>query len=258
MRILSTLLWRGYAALVIIFMLSPLVFLIVFSFGESPLSTFPMGGLSLRWYEALFERASFWQAFQNSLVVTGTVGVTSTVVGSMAALALGRMRERAAVSVAMFLSFPIMLPPLVIALALLSFYVKVGLDLTLFTVILSHLLFTQPFVILIVYARMAGFDYTLIASARDLGAPPWRVFTTITLPIIRPTVIGAGLIAMAISLDDFIITFFTIGGGNTVPTLIWGMLRLGVTPTINAAGTLLIMLTISAAVIALRLTRYRG
>ena len=91
--------------------------------------------------------------------------------------------------------------------------------------ILSHLLFTQPFVVIVVYARMLSFDWRVVESARDLGASPLRAFVTVTLPIIQPTVIGAALIAVALSIDDFVITFFTIGGGNTLPTFVWGMIR---------------------------------
>ena len=156
------------------------------------------------------------------------------------------------------LTLPVMLPPLVLGVALLSFYVSVDLKLGLPTVILSHVLFTQPFVILIVHARMVNFDPRVVESARDLGASPLQAFFTVTLPIIRPVVIGAALIAMALSIDDFIITFFTIGTGNTLPTLVWGMIRTGLTPTVNAIGTLILLLTIGSTMIALWLTRYRG
>jgi spermidine/putrescine transport system permease protein len=132
----------------------------------------------------------------------------------------------------------------------------VGLGLPM--VILGHLVFTQPFVILIVYARISKFDQAIVNSARDLGASPLKAYFTVTLPNMRPTIIGAALVAMGISLDDFIITFFTIGGGNTLPTFIWGMLRKGVDPSINVVALILMTLTIGVALIALRVTRYRG
>ena len=153
---------------------------------------------------------------------------------------------------------PVMVPPLVVGLALMVFYVTLGLKLSVFTVILSHLVFTQPFVILIVHARMVGFDYVAVESARDLGASPLRAFFTVTLPIVRSTIIGAAFIAMALSLDDFIITFFTIAGGNTLPTFIWGMIRTQTDPTINAIATLLVSLTVVSSLIAMAVTRYRG
>jgi spermidine/putrescine transport system permease protein len=176
----------------------------------------------------------------------------------MAAFALARMRPSTAGVFLLFLTLPVMLPPLVLGVALLTYFSTVDIRLGLTTVILSHLVFTQPFVILIVQARMIGFDYNIVRSARDLGASPFKALFTVTLPIIRPTIIGAGMVAMALSVDDFIITFFTIGGGNTLPTFLWGMLRMGVNPSINIVATLIMMLTIAVCLLALRVTRYRG
>ena len=123
---------------------------------------------------------------------------------------------------------------------------------------LGHIVITQPFVILIVYARMATFDYAVQDSARDLGASPWQAFVTVTLPMIRATIVGAALITLAISLDEFVITFFTIGGGNTLPTFVYGKIRTTLDPSINAIATILIALTIGSTMIALRISRYRG
>ncbi len=250
--------WSGFGIFSVIFMLSPLVLVVLFSFGENIHSSFPMGGLTLSWYAALFANANFLPGLKNSAIVTGSVGVISTVIGTMAALVLARLRVKTAGAAIMTLTLPVMLPPLVLALALLASYSTLGLRLGVQTVIPSHLVFTQPFVILIVYARMANFNYAVIESARDLGASPLRAFLTVTLPIVRPTLIGAALITMAISLDEFIITFFTIGAGMTLPTLVWGMLRTSLDPSINALGTLILATTIGSTVIALRLTRYRG
>jgi spermidine/putrescine transport system permease protein len=195
---------------------------------------------------------------QNSAIVTGTVGIVTTTVGTMAAFALARLRPGiAGIGMAAF-TLPVMLPPLVLGITLLSFFSGMDARMGLQTVILAHLVFTQPFVILIVHARMANFDYAVVNSARDLGASPYKVFVTVTLPLIRPTIIGAAMIAMALSLDDFIVTFFTIGGGNTLPTFLWGMLRKGANPQINIVGFLLMTTTICASIIALRATRYRG
>lgn len=258
MNMASTWLWRGFGLLVLFFMLSPLALVVLFAFADNAVTNFPIGGLSLVWFERLAEDPEFWVAFNNSLLVAGAVGLVSTVVGTMAAMALSRMREGVAAPTMMALAAPVMVPPLMLGLALLVFYVQVGLKLGLLTVILSHLVFTQPFVILIVHARMLGFDYATVDGARDLGASPLRAFFTVTLPIIRPTVVGAAFIAMALSLDEFVITFFTISGGNTLPTFIWGMIRTQTDPTINAIAAILICLTVGSSVIALRATRYRG
>ena len=255
---LSTLVWRFVGAVYVLFLLSPLMLVILFSFTEGGMANFPIEALGLKWWQVVLNHHAFPGSFQNSLVVGGTVGVISAIVGTMAAIGLTRVPARRANVAIAALCLPLMLPPLVLAVALLSFYVTVGVRLSLLTVILSHLLFTLPFVVLVVYARMKTFDYRVVESARDLGASPLRAFLTVTLPIIRPTVIGAALIAVALSVDDFIITFFTIGGGNTLPTFVWGMIRTSLTPAANAIGTLIILLTVGSTLFALWLTRYRG
>ena len=254
----SNIFWGIVAVAFIVFLLAPIVLLVIFSFTSRTLTNFPMEGLSLRWWQEMVVTRQFWPSFANSLIIGFCVAVVSAVVGTLAAMGLAAMPKRRATIIMALLTLPVMLPPLVLGVALLSFYVSVDLKLGLPTVILSHLLFTQPFVILIVHARMVNFDPRVVESARDLGATPLQAFFTVTLPIIRPVVIGAALIAMALSIDDFIITFFTIGTGNTLPTLVWGMIRTGLTPAVNAIGTLILLLTIGSTVIALQLTRYRG
>ena len=254
----SNIFWGIVAFAFIVFLLSPIVLLVIFSFTSRTLTNFPIEGLSLRWWQEMVVTRQFWPSFANSLIIGICVAVVSAVVGTLAAMGLAAMPKRRASIIMALLTLPVMLPPLVLGVALLSFYVTIGVTPGLLTVILSHLLFTQPFVILIVHARMVNFDPRVVESARDLGATPLRAFFTVTLPIIRPVVIGAALVAMALSIDDFIITFFTIGTGNTLPTLVWGMIRTGLTPSVNAIGTLILALTIGSTVIALQLTRYRG
>ena len=254
----SNIVWAVVAIAFIVFLLSPIVLLVIFSFTSRTLTNFPIEGLSLHWWQEMVVKRQFWPSFANSLIVGFCVAGVSAIVGTLAAMGLAAMPKRRASIIMGLLTLPIMMPPLVLGVALLSFYVSIDLKLGLPTVILSHVLFVQPFVILVVYARMINFDPRVVESARDLGASPLQAFLTVTLPIIRPVVIGAALIAMALSIDDFIITFFTIGTGNTLPTLVWGMIRTGLTPAVNAIGTLILLLTIGSTVIALQLTRYRG
>ncbi len=256
---LATLLWRLFTLAVIVFMVTPILLVILFSFNQSALTSLPLTGLTLDWYRRLLANTSFWPALQNSLIAGFTVAVVSVVTGTLAALALARMRERHAAMTMSLLSIPMMTPSLIIGIALLSYFVRLlDLPLSLGTVILGHLLIAQPFVVLIVYARLATFDWSAVEAARDLGASPFTAFRTVTLPIIQPTLVGAALIALSISLDDFVITFFTIGGGNTLPTLVWGMVRTSLDPTINAIATLLILLSVGSTFLALRLSSYRG
>ena len=256
---LSDLGWRAFALLAASFMGIPLALVVLFSFNASALTSLPLTGFTLDWYRKLFALGAFWPALWNSLTVAVMVAVLSVVIGIMAALALARMAPRRAAIVISALSIPMMLPALIIGVALMSYFVRlVDLPLGLPTVILGHLVIAQPFVILIVFSRLATFDWAVVDSARDLGASPLRAFVTVTLPIVQPTVVGAGLIALSISLDDFVITFFTIGGGNTLPTLVWGMVRTSLDPTINAIATLLILLSVGSTLLALRVSRYRG
>jgi spermidine/putrescine transport system permease protein len=255
---MATLAWRLAAALIVIFMLAPLLLLGLFAFSDRTLVSFPITGLTFDWFVKLYDTPKFWAALRNSLIITGTVGVISTVIGTMAACALARLPSRWAGLTMAAVTLPVMLPPLVLAVALANYYATLGIRFGLPTVIVGHLVFTQPIVILIVYARMAAFDYGTVNSARDLGASPLTAFLTITLPIIRPTIVGAALVAMALSIDDFVLTFFTIGGGSTLPVYMMGLMRRGVNPQINVASLVLISMTIGASLIALRATRYRG
>lgn len=251
--------WQAFALLAAAFMGAPLVLVVLFSFNQSALTSLPLTGFTLDWYRKLFSLGAFWPALWNSLIVAGFVAVLSVAIGTMAALALARMAQRRAEFLIGLISVPMMLPALIIGVAMMSYFVRlVDLPLGLPTVIIGHLVIAQPFVILIVFSRMATFDWAVVDSARDLGASPLRAFFTVTLPIIRPTIVGAALIALSISLDDFVITFFTIGGGNTLPTLVWGMVRTSLDPTINAIATLLILLSVGSTFIALRVSSYRG
>jgi spermidine/putrescine transport system permease protein len=251
--------WRAFALLLAIFMGAPLVLVVLFSFNQSALTSLPLTGFTLDWYRKLFSLGAFWPALWNSLIVAAVVAVFSVAIGTMAALLLARVAPRRAEALIAIVSVPMMLPALIIGVAMMSCFVRlIDLPLGLPTVILGHLVIAQPFVILIVFSRLVTFDWAVVDSARDLGASPLRAFLTVTLPIIRPTIIGAGLIALSISLDDFVITFFTIGAGNTLPTLVWGMVRTSLDPTINAIATLLILLSVGSTFVALRVSRYRG
>jgi spermidine/putrescine transport system permease protein len=251
--------WLVLLALCLVFMLGPLVLVVLFSFGSNALIGFPMGGLTLSWYGKLIADEAFRDAARVSLVVALSVAILSTIVGTAAAVALGRMPPKWTRPVLAVISVPVLLPPLVIAIAIVVLVVRgLGLRLGLPTVVLGHVLVTQPFVILIVMARLASFGTAGVEAARDLGATRWQAFRLVTLPQIRAAVIGAALISASISLDDFIIASFTIGGGNTLSTFVWGKLRTTLDPSINAIATILLLSTIGMSVLALRLTRYRG
>ena len=259
MRAFGAILWFIVIAILVLFMLGPLAIVVVFSFNSGALVSLPLTGFSLDWYRALFSSAEFWAAFQNSLAVAVPTALLATVTGTMTALALTRKSAAASVPLLTALSVPIMIPPLVVAIGLVVLYVRwLSVPLGLGAVIGGHLLLTQPLVALVVSARMSSFDRVALEAARDLGATPWQAFRHVTLPQIRAALVGAGLLAFAISLDEFIITIFTIGSGNTLSTFVWGKMRTSLDPSINAIATLLLVITIGSTAIALRMTRYRG
>jgi len=249
---------RIAGAIIVIVLLSPLVLVVLFAFSDKAVSNFPVTGVTLRWWREMLDFEPFPTALANSLKIGLSVGLLAAVIGTMAALGLACLPPRRAQLAMAVLALPLMLPPLFIAVMLLVWYLFLQLPLGLSTVVLSHLLFTLPFVVIVVYARLSSFDFRTVEAARDLGASPLRAFFDITLPVIRPMVIGAALMAIALSVDDFILTSFTIGGGNTLPILVMSTLRRSVTPMTNAIGTMLIGLSIASTLAALYLTRYRA
>jgi spermidine/putrescine transport system permease protein len=251
--------WLLVLAACLAFMLGPLVLVVLFSFGSNALIGFPMGAPTLGWYAKLLADSGFLSALRTSLVLAGATALISTLTGTLAAFALLRIAPRWSRATLALISLPVLLPPLVVAIAIVVLFVRgLGVGLGLPVVVLGHVLITQPFVILIVMARLATFNVASVEAARDLGATRLQAFMRVTLPQIRTALVGAGLIAASISLDDFIIASFTIGGGNTLSTFVWGKIRTTLDPSINAIATILLILTIGMSVVALRLTRYRG
>jgi spermidine/putrescine transport system permease protein len=251
--------WRLILAAFLLFMLGPIALVVVFSFGSNALIGFPMGGLTLDWYWKLAGDTGFHSAFWTSLIVALATAILATVTGTLAALGLMKVTPNAARGVLAALSLPVLLPPLVVAIAIVVLFVRgLGIGLGLPVVVLGHILVAQPFVILIVMARLSRFDVTTVDAARDLGASRFKAFRLVTLPQIASALIGAALVSAAISLDDFIIASFTIGGGNTLSTFVWGKMRTTLDPSINAIATILLVLTVGLSAIALRVSRYKG
>jgi spermidine/putrescine transport system permease protein len=246
--------WLVVIALILAFMLGPLVLVVLFAFSANPLISFPLHGLTLAWFGELAANREFWSALRNSLVIAAAVGVIATSIGTAAALALVRYAPAVRGVALTSLALPVMLPPLVLSVALVVFFLRVAtLPLSLATVIAGHVLITLPFVVLVVLARLAQFDLACVEAARDLGATPLQTFRRVILPQIRTAVVGSALLAMAISLDDFVIALFTIGSGNTLSTFVWGRIRTSLDPSINAIATILLTLTVGVTVLALRL-----
>ena len=234
-----------------VFLYFPIVTLVAFSF-NSYKRAFVWKGFSLKWYEKAFYNQSLHEAFINSMHVAAVSTVVSTALGAMLGLALYRYWFPWKGTYEGIIHLPIVIPEICMAVAMVTFFWAVGIDLSLTTVIVSHIAFTIPFVAVVIRARMAGFDVSLEEASRDLGASEWQTFWHVTFPYMIPGLVAGALMSFVLSLDDFVITFFTAGvGDNTFPVKIYSMLRFSVTPEVNAASTVLIVITLSLTLIAM-------
>ncbi len=235
----------GWAVLVYIFLFSPIVLLIAFSFNANRYGTFPFTGWTGKWYGQVFNDYQIKDALTTTLRVAAFVTVISTVAGTAAAFPLVRSKLRFRSAVRVGITLPIMIPGLLIGVSLLVFLTNVfHLQLSVWTAILGQSVYTTPFVLLIVAARLQGFDMALERAASDLGANTFRRLRYVVLPLIAPAVFAGALFAFTLSLDEFIITLFLIGGSNTLPLYIYTQVKFGITPEVNALATLLLVASV--------------
>ena len=232
------------------FLYAPLIIVVVYSFNDSRLNA-EWVGFTFSWYEKLFHNEKMLRAAWNSLLIGITASATSTVLGTMAGYAMYRFKMRL---LPLLILAPIAIPEILMGVSLLIFFVLLNISLGMVSIVLSHIAFCIGFVAIVVRARLAGMDESLTEAARDLGATPWQAFRLVTLPLIMPGVVAGALMAFTLSIDDFVITFFTAGvGSTTLPLQIYTMVKIAVTPEVNAISTLLMMLTLALILIASRL-----
>lgn len=232
------------------FLYLPLAVVVIFSFNDSELNA-SWVGFTTRWYGKLLGDENMLQAAANSLLIALTASSVATVLGTMAGIAMQRWRPR-------FLPFlvltPVAMPEILLGVSLLLFFRQV-LDLTLglFSILVAHITFSTGFVAIIVRARLSGMDESIFEAARDLGASPWKTFTRVTFPLILPAIAAGFLMSFTLSIDDFVITFFVAGVGvTTLPLQIYSMIKVAVTPEVNAVSTLLMALTLTLIAAASR------
>ncbi|KAA2237756.1 ABC transporter permease [Salinarimonas soli] len=241
------------------FLYLPMLILVIFSFNDSRLVTV-WGGFSTRWYGALLQNQPLMDAAWVTVRIAFVSAALATVLGTLAAVALtryGRFRGRTLFTGLVYA--PMVMPEVITGLALLLLFVAIGLDRGFWTIMLAHTTFTLCFVAVIVQSRLVAFDRSLEEAAQDLGATPLRAFFTVTLPLIAPAVVAGFLLAFTLSLDDLVIASFTSGpGATTLPMRIYSQVRLGVTPEINAASTILIGLVTLALLTAALVTKRRA
>jgi len=250
---------RAWLALTFVFLYAPIAILVLFSFNDSR-RNIVWQGFTLDYYVKAAKNVSLIEAFTNSLVIAALSTVISVVLGGLLALALYRFRFPGRPAVEAANQLPIVVPEICMGVALLVFFAEVGWPhdlvwpLSLSNIVAGHVAFSFPFVAVVVRARLQGFDRAQEEASRDLGASEWQTLRRVTLPYMRPGLIAGGLLAMTLSLDDFVITFFTSGPETlTFPVKVYSMVRFGATPEVNAASTVLIAITIALTVVAMRL-----
>jgi len=241
-----------------VFLYLPIVILVVFSFNASRHAAV-WRGFTLDWYGKLFTDQAIGASLVNSLIVAGGSTLISTVFGTMVALAMERYKFWGKLAFDALLYLPIIIPDIAMAVMLLLFFVLTKTRLGLVSIIISHVAFNISFVAVVVRARLAHFDATLEEAAQDLYANEWQTFRRVTLPLIMPGILAGALLAFSLSIDDFVITFFTAGpGSTTLPLRIYGMLKLGVTPEINALSSMMLLASMMLVMLSLLLQRKGG
>ncbi|MRH41712.1 ABC transporter permease subunit [Aquibacillus halophilus] len=233
-----------FTTLVFMFFYIPIIILMAFSFNDSKVGTV-WTGFTFKWYGSLFSNEAIINSVTNSLIIAVVTTLIATVFGTLAALAIHRYNFPGKQAINFLFYIPVVIPDIIVAVALLALYGWLDVTLGIATVFPGHVAITISYVMLVVIARMAGLDASLEEAAKDLGANEWQTFWKITFPLIFPGVLAGALLAFTISLDEFVISYFTTGpGSDTLPVLVYSMVRLGVSPEINALSTIMVLLIV--------------
>jgi spermidine/putrescine transport system permease protein len=236
---------RLYLTLVYALLYLPILVLVVYSFNDSR-TAYRWGGWSLRWYEALFSNHALVQAMWNSLWLALAAATLSTLIGALTALALHRYRFRGKRALRGMLFVVMMSPEIVLAISLLALFLLVGLKLGFVSLLLAHVTFCLPFVVITVLARLSGFDERLPEAARDLGASEFTMVRTVLVPAMMPALLAGWLLGFTLSLDDVVVSTFVSGPSYEIlPLRIYSMVRVGLKPEVNALGTLLLVFSLA-------------
>ncbi|KXU38740.1 ABC transporter permease [Ventosimonas gracilis] len=242
-RLKTVLIWL-YGGLLFGFIFLPVVVLVLFSFQDGGLPVPPLSGLSLRWYEAVFADSRLMNALLRSLAVAALSSLLACVLGFFAACALARHRLPASALIRALLVAPMMVSTLIIGLGLLQWLNLLGVPLSLWTVGIAHVVINLPLCFAIIYASMGAQQVNIERAARDLGAGEWQVLALVTAPMLAPALLAAFFLSFTFSWDEFIAAFLLSRFEPTLPVEIWGMLRAGLNPKLNAIGSLVFLVSI--------------
>ncbi len=232
----------AYAFLYVVFLYAPVIFLPIFSVNASAVPKFPLTGFTLDWYRQLPHTPALIDATWNSLVVGISAAILSTTLGICAARAITRYRFPGRRTANGLIMAPLVLPEIIVAVSMLLIILQLGLSLSLFTVVLGHVLICIPYSLAVLTSGFEGFDRSLEEASADLGETAFGTFRRVTLPMVAPAIISSLLVSFTISLDEFIMAFFLAGTEATLPVYIWGQLRFAAKlPGVLALGTLLLV-----------------
>jgi spermidine/putrescine transport system permease protein len=245
----------GVALLILTFLYLPVVVLIVFSFNDNMVTTLPLKGFTLGWYRAMLANEDMLAAIGNSLYVATAATILTLVIGVPAAFAIDRADFPGKTVFRRLVVLPLTLPGIITGISMLNMFRMLGFNLSLETVILGHGTALVAIVVTQVYARLQRFDRRLEEASGDLGGKPWQTFLMVTLPNIRSAIVGSGLLAFTLSFDEIPVTFFLTGRDNTLPMYIYSTLRRGITPEINAIGTIIIVVSLGLIFLSISLLR---
>ena len=250
----------AYTWLMILYFSLPIMVMILFGFNDTKgRLNLRWQGFTLNWYRDLFSIPALSTALRNSLLIAVISTIITVVIGTMIGLALGRYRFRGKGAYDLVIFSAISAPELVLGASLLSLFVTVQFARGFVTIVIAHVAFSLAFVAVTVRARVLGLDPTLEEAAQDLGADPWTTFRKITLPLLAPGIVAGGLLAFALSIDDYVVTSFVNGQVETFPIWVYGATRIGVPPQVNVMGTLIFLFGVGIAVSnALLARRQRG
>jgi spermidine/putrescine transport system permease protein/putrescine transport system permease protein len=248
---------RAYTWVFFLFSFAPLAVVVLFSFNdERSLQVF--GGFSLRWYEDFFQNDSLRGSLLASIEIALVTMVGATVLGTLLAFGLVRARSRFSGSANVLMLIPLVTPEIVAGVSALLLFTQLGMQLSLLTIMIAHITFSISYVTVVVRARLASLNPEVEQAAMDLGATRWATFRLVVLPALWPAVLAAGLLVFALSFDDFVLSFFTTGESpQPLPVRIWSAIRFGVTPTINAIGSMMLAISLLTITLAMFLGRER-
>jgi spermidine/putrescine transport system permease protein len=243
--------FKLYIAAFLVFLYAPAFLLPIFAFNDSSIVSFPLKGITTKWFSVLWETEALHTSAKNSLIIALSTAFFSTALGTLAARASARYKFPAQRSIMGFIMLPLVLPEIIIGVSLLVVILQLGFELSLWSIVLGHVLICTPFCVAILSSAFLNLDQSLEEASFDLGRTKMATFWLITIPLVMPGIVSSMLISFTISLDEFIIAFFLAGTEPTLPVYIWGQLRFPQKlPSLMALGTVLLLLSLSLLAIA--------